>query len=456
MIYANVSTRATEIEKLVASNELNSATKRLMDLVEDFAIEKRQKREAINIRAIYNELREDSRLYGRTEEINGRTKQLRNQILELNDVITEAVLAQTNVSKEIVNLQSRITSEYHAKDNVDNEIKTKLELEKDEFIRAKRLDKPFTNIVFEGKGISKTYGSKSIKFTLHPIDLKLRLGEITAVVGENGNGKSTLLNIVAGNLTIDAGILKYPFLILNEKTYDYSIKQQIAFIPQELPKWRNTVAENLHFSAAIHGIKGKENEEEVDFIISRLGLNRYKNAGWHEISGGFKMRFSLARALVWGPKLVILDEPLANLDINTQTLFLQDLRNLANSVANPMSVLVSSQHLHKVESIADNIIFLKDGVTIYNDKIKNFGADREENIYEIECELLKEDLMDLLENIAYTHIETVGNNFLIYASTHVTDLQFLKIFTENNIKLNYFRNISKSTRKLFTTNEYDT
>ena len=82
------------------------------------------------------------------------------------------------------------------------------------------------------------------------------------------------------------------------------------------------LVDNLHFAAAIHGIRGKENEDEVDFIIWRLGLDKYRNATWNEISGGFKMRFSLGRALVYNPRLLILDEPLANLDVNTQLLFL--------------------------------------------------------------------------------------------------------------------------------------
>ncbi|BAZ09786.1 ABC transporter ATP-binding protein [Calothrix sp. NIES-4071] len=167
----------------------------------------------------------------------------------------------------------------------------------------------------------------------------------------------------------------------------YSVKQNIVYIPQELQKWHGLLADNLYFAASICGIKGQDNLDEVDFVINRLGLEKYKKATWGEISGGFKMRFSLAKALICHPKLIILDEPLANLDISTQLLFLQDIRDLANSSANPISIIISSQHLYEVENIADNILFLKDGKAIYNGLVKNFGEDRNENSYEVACEL---------------------------------------------------------------------
>ncbi|WP_287286761.1 ABC transporter ATP-binding protein, partial [Okeania sp. SIO2B9] len=232
----------------------------------------------------------------------------------------------------------------------------------------------------------------------------------------------------------------------------YKIKQQIAYVPQELPQWTGTLVDNLHFAAAIHGIRRKENEDEVDFILWRLGLDKYKNASWNEISGGFKMRFALAKALVCNPQLLILDEPLANLDVNTQLLFLQDLRYLADSFAHPKTILLSSQHLHEVENVTDNIIFIKEGSVVYNGKLKNFGEDREENAFELSCNLSKNELMDLLEEISYTQIEMVAHNqYIINTSKNVGSNEIIKFFLDNNITLKYFRDISSSTRRLFKT-----
>ncbi|NEP07403.1 MAG: hypothetical protein F6K34_22955 [Okeania sp. SIO4D6] len=164
------------------------------------------------------------------------------------------------------------------------------------------------------------------------------------------------------------------------------------------------------------------------------------------------MRFALAKALIYNPRFLILDEPLANLDVNTQLLFLQDLRYLANSLAHPKTILLTSQHLYEVESITDNIIFIKEGAVIYNGNFQDFGTDREENTFELSCNLSKNELMDLLEEISYTQIEMVGHNqYIINASKNIGSNEMIKVFIDNDITLKYFRDISKSTRRLFKT-----
>ncbi len=302
------------------------------------------------------------------------------------------------------------------------------------------------------RNITKKYSGRLTDFQLSVPELELKLGEITSLVGENGNGKTTLLRIIAGELKETNGIIKYPALTKSKEASWYKIKQQIAYVPQELSKWTGALVDNLHFAAAIHGIKGKENEDEVDFIIWRLGLDKYRNAAWNEIYGGFKMRFSLAKALVGNPRLLILDEPLANLDVNTQLLFLQDLRYLADSLAHPKSILLSSQHLHEVENVTDNIIFIKEGAVLYNGNFKDFGKDRKENAFELNCNLSKNELMHLLEEISYTQIEMVAQNqYIINTSRNMGSNDFIKLFLDHDITLKYFRDISKSTRRLFNT-----
>ncbi|MEH2391155.1 MAG: ATP-binding cassette domain-containing protein [Nostoc sp.] len=211
------------------------------------------------------------------------------------------------------------------------------------------------------------------------------------------------------------------------------------------------LADNLHFAASIHGITGQDNQDIVDFTISRLGLEQYKKASWNEISGGFKMRFVLAKAIICNPKLIILDEPLANLDINTQALLLKDLIDFAQSKKNPISIIISSQNIYEVENIADNIIFIKNGQAKYNGLVKNLGENRNNNSYEINCNLSKKEITDFLKevNLNYERVEQAGNNFIIHTYKNVTNNDLLRVFIENNISLKYFRDISQSTRKLF-------
>ena len=456
--------RADEIVALIASNELDAATKRLMDFVTDFSNNKSHKREVIIIRSRYTELNDEIRLLGKTEDLRNQLTLLRNGILRFLELVEDEyqkndrpIPSEKDTHKPVI--KPKIIVENPKGSNETNKNKTSLEIEKDNFKKSRprptqSIDQSLNHlVVFQGKGICKSYKSRSIKFTLSNIDISLKLGEITAVVGENGNGKTTLLRIIAGELTTTTEKLSYPCLTLNNKTDLYSIKQQIAYVPQSLPKWSGLLADNLNFAASIHGITGQDNEDEVDFIISRLGLERYKKATWNEISGGYKMRFALAKTLICNPKLIILDEPLANLDITTQLLFLQDLRDLANSSANPKAIIISSQHLYEVENMTDNIIFMKDGQAIYNGSVVNFGEVRSENSYEIGCHLSKDEIRVILEKFNYKSIEKAGNNFIIKTPRDVKNTELLRVFIENDISLKYFRDISKSTRKLFDRGE---
>jgi ABC-type multidrug transport system ATPase subunit len=121
-------------------------------------------------------------------------------------------------------------------------------------------------------------------------------------VGVNGSGKTTLLRVLAGEIATDAGTLAYPLLCPNPLDW-LRIRSQIAYVPQRPSRWYGILEENLYLHAALRGLTGRANEDEVEFILHRLGLEIYRKARWHEISGGFQMRFELAKALVGHPKL---------------------------------------------------------------------------------------------------------------------------------------------------------
>ncbi len=449
-------TRRSEIEKLVGDDELNRATTRLMDYVRDFSQDRSRIREVTALRGEFSGWKKDVRQSGKTPEIRQQAALLRTHILELLDVVTEKLQEQLNRSdpqsatpirpiSASISPEEEWTSPEHPTGNTQGAIETH--------------DAPATGppekaissdaIIFEGRGLTQSFQTRSITFALKPIDVILKQGEITALVGENGSGKTTLLEIIAGLVKGKNGYLTYPGLTSDRKDW-YSIKRQTGYIAQDLSGWYGLLADRLHFAASMQGIRGDENEEEVKFIIYRLGLEAYRNAKWEQISGGYRTRFELARVLVRKPKLLVLDEPLANLDVNTQILFLEDLRDLVRSVAHPMAVLVSSQHLHEVESVADNVIFLKGGEALYNGSVEDFGEDRDENCFEILSDISKADLMEILETVAYKRIETAGDHYIIYTAREVSTIDFLNIFVEKGISLKLFRDISKSTRKLFS------
>lgn len=295
--------------------------------------------------------------------------------------------------------------------------------------------------------VSKQFTGSVNAFKLNEISLELHYGQITGIVGENGNGKTTLLRILAGELSSDTGSVTYPALHCENDNW-YAAKEKFVFIPQRIPKWYGSLIDNLHFFASIHGITGAENLKQINYILLRLGLEKYKDLTWSQLSSGYRLRFELAKAIMWRPKLLLLDEPLANLDINAQQLFLKDLKLFSKSTTFPLSIVMSSQQLHEVESISDNIIFIKQGQTIYNGSQQQFAVDRLYNTFELSGDFTKEQLASTFKNQAIT-IENFGSTFIVSVDKSLTCELFLQELINNKIPITYFRDISSSTRKLF-------
>ncbi len=304
-------------------------------------------------------------------------------------------------------------------------------------------------VVFEGENISKSYRRSS--FELKDINLILRAGEITSVIGENGNGKTTLFRTIVGEIKHSSGILFYPEINpeKGKRVHWSKVNQIMAYVPQDLPNWNRSLREMIQFEAATHGILGEENKIAVDYIIQRFGLEAHLGKKWNELSGGFKLRFYLAKSLVWKPKLLVIDEPLANLDIKTQLMVLNDLRTLCDSYKYPLSILLSSQHLHEIEAVSDNILFLKEGEVSYQGTLKDLGKDRKINMFEFYCSLSFTEIQTILQDFPYEKLHHNGISYVITTSLNQEANDLIQYLIGKRIELTYFRDISKSVKQLF-------
>ena len=308
--------------------------------------------------------------------------------------------------------------------------------------------------VFSCQNISFSYENNKESFHLQNVDLQMYPGQITTVVGENGNGKSTLFRILSGNLKKQSGELNYHFVSQEESQREIDwgmVKANIAYVPERLPKLAGSLREILEYEAAIHGIRGEKNQTAVNYIVERLGLTEYVEQGkkWSDLSAGYQLRFALAKALVWKPRLLIIDEPLANLDIKAQQVVLRDLRNLANRIIDPISIILSSQHLNEIEPITDKIMLLKKGQVAYYDSLANIGVERKTNLLELDCQMEANALLRIFPK--EWHVEVIDQQlyFHIHTPVNITPKQVLMKILEADISFNYFRDASKSVKGLF-------
>lgn len=300
------------------------------------------------------------------------------------------------------------------------------------------------NHVLSANNIGKAY--KQGKFKLSPLSFDLYKGQIVGLVGENGNGKTTLLRLLAKELEPDQGELLYPFY--KDKSV-YDLRTNLIYIPQRIPRWYGTLMDNLHFTLSSQGIMNERNVLMAEMMIARLGLRPYKNLGWNRISSGYKTRFELAKNLLRRPQLLLLDEPLANLDILSQQTILQDIKHLSQSLTHSFGAVLSSQQLFEVEKVSDLVIFLKNGAPKYQFKNKEQNAPLAETVFELETNVDKEVLMQIFSSCAILKIVNNGGVYVGHFSAETKPSEIFDAIAKSGHDFTYVRNISHSSRRYF-------
>ena len=444
--------RRDEIKSLVQDNDLTRAINRLLDYTCDFSKDKSTRNEAVATSFQYNRIRESQRKNLRTpSEIDTEVLRIVSSVLDLADRLFEDYSRAGENKFRPPHPAPATFPAVLAPDTPREPIPpdTPFDLARRQH-KQKQSVAPQT--VFECKGLTKRFTKSVDHFELSELSLALRPGEIIGVVGVNGAGKTTLLRIVAGELMATSGSYTYPLLATDSADWA-AIRDQISYVSQSPMPWPGRLIDNLHVHAALHGLRGEENLSEVSFLIQRLGLDRFREAKWTEISGGYKMRFELAKALVARPKLLILDEPLAPLDIFSQQLFLRDLRNLADSTQNPLPIIVTSQHIYEIEAIADILLFLDGGKAIFCDAPAKIGYSRTANTYEMAFfsppTVSAAILYKTLQHLADVRVEEHGLQFVVHTSRDVAAAEMFKVIAASGHNLQYFRDISSSSRIFF-------
>jgi ABC-2 type transport system ATP-binding protein len=200
-------------------------------------------------------------------------------------------------------------------------------------------------------GISKRYGQT---VAVQDLTFQIRAGELFGFVGRNGAGKTTTMRVVLGVLAPDAGAVRWLGQPLTLET-----RRRIGYMPEErglYPKMR--VAEQLAYLGELHGMTGVDAREASGRWVERFGLADRRDAELQALSLGNQQRIQLAAALVFGPDMLVLDEPFAGLDPVAVDVMSGVLREQAQA---GLPVIFSSHELELVERLCDRVGIIDHG-----------------------------------------------------------------------------------------------
>lgn len=295
-------------------------------------------------------------------------------------------------------------------------------------------------------GLKRQYRSK--EFVMGPLTFDFRAGEITALFSDNAHGKTTLMRTLIGELRESAGRIEYPALFGGDRICWTELRQRIGYLPQKLPDWRGSLADTLYFHAALRGLSPDEADTQIKYVVARLEIGQFMRNRWSELAGGTQLSFALAKVLVGRPQMLVLDEPLANLSPNKRADFLWDIRRLARSVHNPMTVLISSQVVDPLEAISDNVIFLHKGRVEFAGPREAIGAQRKYNWYGCDTSLSLSKLQEII-GVHVLEIREKGPSFIIKMPLEVSYHDMLQLLQNENVAFTSLRNIGQSVLGLF-------
>jgi Cu-processing system ATP-binding protein len=206
-------------------------------------------------------------------------------------------------------------------------------------------------------GLAKRYGAQEV---LRAIDLEVAAGRVTAIVGPNGTGKTTLIKAILGLVRPDAGTITVDGAVVGD---DCAYRARIGYMPQ-IPRFPQnlTGAELLAMLRDMRSGSSSAPQEIDEELIERFGLGAQLGKPVRTLSGGTQQKLNAVMAFLFSPRLLILDEPTAGLDPASSAAFKDKI--LAERDAGRTFVL-SSHFMNELEELADDVVFLLEGKVQY-------------------------------------------------------------------------------------------
>ena len=232
-------------------------------------------------------------------------------------------------------------------------------------------------LAIEIKDLVKTYktGTKAVK----GVNLAVSQGDFFALLGANGAGKTTIISILIGLVNKTSGTIKV-FDYDVDKDFDKA-KRLIGVVPQEFNfNMFEKVEDIVSIQAGFFGIEREMALKNTEEVLKKVGLWEKRNSMSRTLSGGMKRRLMIARALVHKPKILILDEPTAGVDVQLRVGMWEYLREL-NSQG--VTILLTTHYLEEVQQMCRQAAIIKEGEIVRLDSVKNLNKLIQEETYVI-------------------------------------------------------------------------
>ena len=232
----------------------------------------------------------------------------------------------------------------------------------------------------------------SVQWAVRDINFEINQTGILGLLGSNGAGKSTIMNIICGVLSQTEGTVLINGIDLRKDPV--AAKQNIGFLPQKPPLYGDlTVDEYLTYAAQLRQMDPKEIPAALEVAKEKCGISHFSKRLIKNLSGGYQQRVGIAQAIIHNPRLVVMDEPTNGLDPNQ----ILDVRALIKDIAKDRAVLVSTHILSEVQATCDRIMMIEHGSLVFSGTIDDFDNYIEPDTFVVTLNHapLEEDLMEV-------------------------------------------------------------